>query len=91
MNNDKNCQTTQCVHMCTAMKSSNMWLPKPAVPYKYIRLCSDKNCQSTRCYRKKSPARPRCSNDKNCQSTMQPKKPISNIQPVKPTVCSDKH
>ena len=34
-------------------KSSNMQLPKPAVPYKYTRLCSDKNCQSARCYQEK--------------------------------------
>ena len=29
-----------------------MWLLKPAVPYKYRRLCMDQTCQSTRCYKK---------------------------------------
>ena len=54
---DRNCQSTQYDHMQTAMKSSNMQLPKPAVPYKYTRLCSNKNCQSTRCFKKKYPVR----------------------------------
>ena len=47
--------------MWSVTSMNNMWLPKPAVLYKYRRLCSDKNCQSTRCYRKRV-------YDKNCQS-----------------------
>ena len=45
----------------------DMQLPKPAVPYRYTRLCSDMNCQSTRCVKKKCPVRPEC-DGKNCQS-----------------------
>ena len=64
---DKNCQSTQGVHMHTAMQPSNMQLPKPATPSSCKKLCSYKNCQSTRFYKKKCPVRPVCT-DKNCQS-----------------------
>ena len=57
----------------------DMQLPKPAVPYKYTRLCSDKNCQSTRCYKKKN-------SDKNCQET----KSI-HMQPLKPEMKNSSH
>ena len=51
-------------HMWSVTNNTDVWLPKPAVPYEYRRLCSDMNCQSTRWYR--SPMRPMY--DKNCQS-----------------------
>ena len=54
MCSDKNCQETQSINVWPVKPSMDMWLPKPAVPYKYIRFCSDKNCQSTRCYKKVS-------------------------------------
>ena len=60
---DRNCQ----VNMRPVKPEIDMQLPKPAIPYKYKRLCSDKNCQSTRCFKKKCPVRPVC-DDKNCQS-----------------------
>ena len=64
---DKSCQENQDIIMQLVKPSIDMHLPKPAIPYKYTRLCSDKNCQSTRCYKKKSPVRPVC-DDNNCQS-----------------------
>ena len=73
---DKNCQSTKFIKSVCSYKNCqlqpvkppmDMWLPKPAIPYKHARLCSDKNCQSKRCYRKKSPVRPMYGNDKNCQ------------------------
>ena len=66
---EKKCQETQSINKQPVKTSVDMQLPKPAVPYKYTRLCSDKNCQSTRCYKIKSPKRPMCGDDKNCQST----------------------
>ena len=77
MFSDKNCQETKLIHMWSLKpeKSSIKWLPKPAVPDQYKKLCSDKNCQSTRCYRKKHPVRPMCGDDKNCQS---PKKHVKS-------------
>ena len=57
-NSDKNCQEKQNSNMWSMTKKSDVHLPKPAVPYEYIRLCKDKKCQSTRCNTKY---------DKNCQ------------------------
>ena len=48
---DKNFQTSD---MQSVINTDNMWLPKPAVPYEYSRLCKDKNYQSTRCYKKRN-------------------------------------
>ena len=48
---DKTCQVDQCVNMWPMKLEMDMWLPKPAIPYKYTRLCNDKNCQAIRCYR----------------------------------------
>ena len=66
----------------------NMWLPKPAIPYRYKRLCSDKNCQSTRCYKKKDKVKSVYS-DNNCLEiqnvNMQPKKPINHMWSVTKT------
>ena len=66
----KNCQENQNINMWLVKPPMDMRLPKPAIPYKYTRLCSDKNCQSTRCYKKHEYIK--C--DKNCQS-MWPMKP----------------
>ena len=71
---EKNCQETQIVQMQPKKPISNMQFPKPAVTYKYTRLCCDRNCQSARYYKKKSPVRPMCGKEKNCQS-----QPISNM------------
>ena len=56
----KKCKENQTINMQPLKPPMNMWLPKPAVPCKYTRLCNDKNCRSTRWYKKM------CS-DKNCQ------------------------
>ena len=56
---DKNCQEI----MWPVMPEMDMWLPKPAVLYKYSSLCNDKNCQSTKCYSYKKK-----NYDKNCWS-----------------------
>ena len=61
---DNNCQEI----MWPVMPEMDMLLPKPAVLYKYRRLCSDKNCLCTRCYKIKSPVRLMYNYDKNCQS-----------------------
>ena len=67
MCSNKNCQEN--INMQPVMPEiMNVQLPKPAVLYKYRRLCSDKNCQSTRCYKKKSAMRPMHTYDKHCQS-----------------------
>ena len=58
---DKNCQENENINMQSMTNTDNIWLPKPAVPYLYSRMCKDKDCQSTRCYKKRN-----C--DKNCQS-----------------------
>ena len=58
---DKNCQENENINMWSVTNTDNMWVPKPAVPNEYRRLCSDKGCQSTRCYKKSN-------YDKNCQS-----------------------
>ena len=83
---DKTCQDYQCVNMQPVKPetSSIMWLPKPAVPNQYKRLCNDKNCQSTRCYKISEYIK----YDKNCQSTrcFSFKKKC----PVRP-VCNDKN
>ena len=87
MFSDKDCQEKQNANTWPVQpeveKSSNQWLSKPAVPYKYKSLCNDKNCQSTRCYKKKSSVRPVHGYNKNCQEVqsvyMWPKKPISNM------------
>ena len=69
--NDKNCQSTQCVNMWTAMKNNDMQSKEPAMQSnfnkKHVPLCNDKNCQSTRCCKKKCLVIPVCG-DKNCQS-----------------------
>ena len=74
---DKNFQENQNINMQLVKPPMDMWLPKPAVQYKYQRLCRDKNCQSTRCYKKYEDTK--C--DKNCQA-MSPKMPINNMQSV---------
>ena len=44
----KKCKENQTINMQPLKPPMNMWLPKPAVPCKYTRLCNDKNCRSTR-------------------------------------------
>ena len=85
---DKNCQENQNINMWPVKPAMNMQLPKPAIPYRYTRLCSDKNCQSKRCYKKTDQVRSVCS-DNNCLEiphvNMQPKKPIYHMQSVTKT------
>ena len=52
---DKNCQENREPRsdMWSVTNTDNVWLPKPAVPYGYSRLCKKKDCQSTRCYKKR--------------------------------------
>ena len=83
---EQKCQSTVCfnkkchVNMWPVKQSMDMQLPKPALPYKYTRLCNNKSCQSTRCCKKSEYTK--C--DKNCQSTqyMWLKKPTSNMWSV---------
>ena len=83
-----NCQENQNINMWPVKPAMNMQLPKPAIPYKYTRLCSDKDCQFTRCYKKKDQVKSVCSGN-NCLEiqniNMQPKKPISHMRSVTKT------
>ena len=45
MCDDKNCQSNQCVHIQTAVKSCNMQSPELTIPSNYKKVCSEKNCQ----------------------------------------------
>ena len=67
MCSNKKCKNNESVIMRPEKPEMDMQLPKPAIPYKYTRLCSDKNCQSTRCYQKKDSMRSMYGNDMNCQ------------------------